>query len=146
MKIFGDGNQPGLELVGVIVGVYFVESAGKGADGDVFRIVFIFGAEQLKSVHIVPKGVQECAEGNLVSFLCLLDDVFDGIVGFFQKCGFCLKYDIDGIIAIQVRSLFYIPVRRAFFRKIHMPRHLCSERDFGWRMCQRTFRPFCPKS
>ena len=85
MKIFGYGNEPSLELVIFVVRFDFIECPGKGAYGDILCIVLIFGAKQLKTVNIVPKSVKKCAKGNLVSFFCLLNNLLDGIVGFFQK-------------------------------------------------------------
>lgn len=87
MKVFGDGNEPGFELIDLVVSVNFIESLGKCSYGNIFGVIFIFGAEYLKSINIVPKSVQECTEGNLVSLFCLLYNLLDGIVGFFQKNG-----------------------------------------------------------
>jgi len=87
MKIFGNGDEPSFKLISIIVGIYFIKRPRKGSYGNVFGIIFIFGPEYLKTVNIVPKGVNECTEGNLVSFFCLLYNFLDGIVGFFQKMG-----------------------------------------------------------
>lgn len=85
MKIFGYGNEPSLELVIFVVSVNFIERPGKGSYGDILCVVLIFGAKHLKTVNIVPKSVKKRAKGNLVSFFCLLYNLLDGIVGFFQK-------------------------------------------------------------
>lgn len=85
MKVFGNGDEPGLKFISFIVGVNFIKGPRKCSYGYVFCVIFIFGAKYLKTVNIVPKSVQECTKGNLVSFFCLLYNLLDGIVGFFQK-------------------------------------------------------------
>ena len=84
MEVFGNGDEPCLKFKVLIVGVDFVKSSGKGADGDVLGIVLIFGSKNLKTVHIVPKSIYKGAKGNLVSFFCFLDILFNGI--FLQSC------------------------------------------------------------
>ena len=85
MKVFRDGDEPSFELVVFVVGIDFIERFGKSPYGNVLGIVFIFGTKHLKTVHIVPKSVNEVTKGNLVSLFCPLYDLVDGIVGFFQK-------------------------------------------------------------
>ena len=84
MKVFRDGDEPSFELVVFVVGIDFIECFGKSPYGNVLGIVFIFGAKHLKTVHIVPKSVNEVTKGNLVSLFCPLYNLLDGIVGFFQ--------------------------------------------------------------
>ena len=85
MQVFGNGDEPSTELKVFFIGLNLIKGIGKGSDGNVFRIVLIFGAKQLKTVYIIPEGVQKKTKGNLISLLGSLNTFLNGIC-LVQKC------------------------------------------------------------
>ena len=67
MQVLGNGDQPGIEAVLWIVGVYFVKGAGEGLNGNILGIVLIAGSLQLKMVDFGPIAIQELAVGLLIT-------------------------------------------------------------------------------
>lgn len=100
MDIFGNGNQPSIELEFRIVKGYFVECLRESFDGNILGIGFVFGAFEHKTIDFVPIIIQQKSEGRLIAFFC-----FFYLLIYFQYTGFEKIFVIKTFNCVKISTI-----------------------------------------
>ena len=100
VDVFGNGNQPSIELeFGVVTG-NFIECLRESFDGDVLGIGFVFGTFEHETINLVPIKIQQKSEGRLVAFFC-----FFYLSIYFQYTGFEKIFVMNTFNCVKISTI-----------------------------------------
>ena len=100
MNIFGNGNEPSVELKFRIVKGNFIESFGESFDGDVLGIGLVFGAFEHETIDLVPIIIQQKSKGRLIAFFC-----FFYLLIYFQYTGFENRFVMNTFNCVKISTI-----------------------------------------